>query len=170
MWSCLQERMMGHNTCCMCCSVVKFPFGAWWWKTKCHKCEIQVRFYFILFPGKICIDILKSTFWSTFLVVGKGWLPGEKWDVQPWMHSPSLGSISTLTKPIIIIFQKMNSFLQIQNYYYFMIYHDIVIWWVKLYRFKLEIIMTIFNNSTSYFHKKSLHYFKDYFLKKLALW
>jgi hypothetical protein len=48
-----------------------------------------------------------ATSTSTFLVVGTGWLAGEEWNVQPWI-------------------KKMNSFLQIQIYYYFMIYRGIV--------------------------------------------
>jgi hypothetical protein len=61
----------------------------------------------------------------------------------------------------------MNSFLQIWIYYYFMIYYHIVIQGVKLYRFYLEIIMMVFHHSTSYFHKNSFHYFKDYLFTKL---
>ncbi len=45
----------------------------------------------------------------------------------------SIGSISTLTKQIIV-FQKMNFFSSFEIIYFFIIYYNIVIWVVKLCR------------------------------------
>jgi hypothetical protein len=46
----------------------------------------------------------------------------------------NLGSVSTLTKRIIFFFQKMNSFLKFEIIYFFIVYYNIVMWVVKLFR------------------------------------
>jgi hypothetical protein len=54
----------------------------------------------------------------------------------------------------------MNSFLKFENKNKnSIIYYNIVIWVVKLFRMLPMIIMMTFNMSTSYFHKISFHYF-----------
>jgi len=50
-----------------------------------------------------------------------------------------------------------------------MIYYSIFSWWVKLFRLYLAIIMMIFNTWTSYLHKSSFQYFKDYLITKWTL-
>jgi hypothetical protein len=46
----------------------------------------------------------------------------------------SLGSVSTLTKWIIILFQKMKSFSSFEIIYFSIVYYNIVIWVAKLFR------------------------------------
>jgi len=81
----------------------------------------------------------------------------------------SLGSLSTLTKRIIIFFQKMNLFLNFEIIYFSITYYNIVICIVTLFKMWPMIIIMIFNMSTSYFHKISFHYFEDYLMTKLTL-
>jgi hypothetical protein len=50
-------------------------------------------------------------------------------------------------------FSKMESILKLEIIYISIIYYNIVIWVVNLFRMWRMIIMMIFNMSTSYFHK-----------------
>jgi hypothetical protein len=50
---------------------------------------------------------------------------------------------------------------------FIIVYYNIVIWVVKLFRVKSTIISTILNMSTLYFHKISFRYFEDYLMMKL---
>jgi len=63
----------------------------------------------------------------------------------------------------------MNSFLKFEIIIIFVIYYNIVIWVVKLFKVYSMIIKMIFNMSTSYFHKISFCYFEDYLMMKLTL-
>jgi hypothetical protein len=63
----------------------------------------------------------------------------------------------TKTNKFFVFFQKMNSFFNFLISCFSIIYYDIVIQVVKLLRVQAMIIMMIFNISTSYFHKYSIH-------------
>jgi hypothetical protein len=85
-----------------------------------------------------------------------------------WNVNCSLGSVSTLTEWIIIIFQLFFNLKLLNFPLSIMIYchmNSEIIDNVAYYM----IILVIFNMSTSYFHKKSFHYFEDYLMTKLTL-
>jgi hypothetical protein len=52
----------------------------------------------------------------------------------PVISTRSLVSVSTLTKWIYIYFSQIISFFNLENYYFSMIYYDIFIWVMKLFR------------------------------------
>jgi hypothetical protein len=81
----------------------------------------------------------------------------------------SQGSVSTLTKSNKIFFQKWNSFLNFEIIYISIIYYNILIWVVKLFRMWRMRILMIFNISTSYFSQNFISLFRGLFNDKIDL-